>query len=324
MPIHPTKLLKTLALFDSPLRDNAQANINPAIFPWVKKLWFAMYVLTQYGRLSYFCDKNKPGDINMGTLRTYDISQVKTLVTTAWVQVVEQVISSKIIPVSQTFDPISEDSQALVSSKNHKQAFHKFKVAFRSDTRPPSDITASGMQALYQLPKDKLNQIMLALPNFDEYIADTPVTQGMCINKQNQDFFNETGVCVSRTLQGATKFPTPGDPRVSYIYAVGVDNCLDTEAYQRLKGGTAPWRPGEKAVKIIPPSKILAHTSFIHSDYNEGADGRDQMWFKYTITAPWTYTQHITSDQKSYISGELDGKINVKQTYLRGEDFVVL
>lgn len=322
MPLDDTvKLESTITSGD--LAKNTEAQIHVNIFPWVKKLWYAMAVAKQYGVLSHFCGKDRPGEMTMGDLRQRNLDQVKTLVRQAWQVVLESVDNARIVPVSKTFDPSAEDKYALLSSKNHKQAFHKFKVAFRGDSRGPADVLANGLQGKWKLPTNLMNNLFNYLPNYNEYIDDTIAVEHMAFNKANHDFQNETGVCVSRALKGATKFPHPSDTNVNYIYAVRVAKCLDTEAWQRKQGGTKPWRPGEKAVAEIPVSQILAHTSFRRSDYREGAEAKDDLWFKYEILENWNLTSRIMSDERSYIAGELEGMKGVKQDFLRGEDFTV-
>lgn len=83
------------------------------------------------------------------------------------------------------------------------------------------------------------------------------------INKTSRDLWNESGVCVSRSLFGATAFPLREYEGDAILWAVDVLDLegFDTEDYQlgNPDAGNGPWRPGEKCYQHISPERVLGH-----------------------------------------------------------------
>lgn len=99
------------------------------------------------------------------------------------------------------------------------------------------------------------------------------------------DLFNESAVCVSRNLYGATAFPLREMEDEALLWAVDIAGLrgFDTERYQ-MEGGRQ-WRPGEKAYKIVPKSKVIGYVKF----RKLGAPPEGGWRFRVPLGAAWTF-----------------------------------
>jgi hypothetical protein len=99
------------------------------------------------------------------------------------------------------------------------------------------------------------------------------------------DLFNESAVCISRNLYGATAFPERDMRGRAVLWAVDVSGLVgfDTEEYQKTLN--RQWRPGEKAFSRIPAGNVMGHVFF------EKCGGSEQGgWtFKIPADAKWTW-----------------------------------
>jgi hypothetical protein len=102
------------------------------------------------------------------------------------------------------------------------------------------------------------------------------------------DLFNESAVCVARNLYGATAFPTREmTDTEAVLWAVDVRGLIgfDTETYQTTLGANRQWRPGEKAYKKIPVSRLIGYTRFDKT----GAPPEGGWRFRIPAPAAWTF-----------------------------------
>jgi hypothetical protein len=127
-------------------------------------------------------------------------------------------------------------------------------------------------------------------------------TQAPRVYVESQDLFNETGVCVSRSLFGATAFPLRESVGSFGLWAVDVTGLLgfDTEKHQLAQSGNKNWRPGEKAYQSIPKNKVIGYVIIERS--NDTAKGG---WkFKIPQGSTWTFLGG-SKDQQDYCTREL-------------------
>ncbi len=126
---------------------------------------------------------------------------------------------------------------------------------------------------------------------------------------RNHDIFNESAVCVSRNLFGATAFPERStndeiENKTSYLFAL---NCaglsgFDTEAEQVRHNRV--WRPGEKAYQSISARRVIAWVRIRRLGGNT-VNGWD---FLIEDTWNWEFTSHhggADTHQIKYIKEEL-------------------
>jgi hypothetical protein len=124
----------------------------------------------------------------------------------------------------------------------------------------------------------------------------------------NRDVMNETGVCVSRSLFGATAFPErttdSGAEAVTYHYLLAVDcnnlRGVDTEAWQLSLGVASNWRPGEKVFLGIGPERILGWTKLLRRPGQPGGG-----WIFMFPETNWTWVNQPNQLTTAYLNGEL-------------------
>lgn len=135
----------------------------------------------------------------------------------------------------------------------------------------------------------------------------------------NDDIFNETAVCVSRNFFGGTAFPERGtyhtQEQFAILWAVDCSGLmgLDTEAVQLRLKGSRHWRPGEKAFREIKPNRLIGYVTI----RKMGTTDAGGWTFDIPPGSAWTYTGAGTSDQKTYIGGELEAWTGCH--HIRGE-----
>ncbi|MGJ5820844.1 hypothetical protein [Paludibaculum fermentans] len=122
----------------------------------------------------------------------------------------------------------------------------------------------------------------------------------------NHDIFNETAVCVSRSLFGAAAFPERNSRGWFYLWAIncrGLRGC-DTEARQlHMPHGPWHWRPGEKAYRKIPFFHVLGYVRIQRLSCGPNGGWR-------FLVPPWaSWDENATTppedDQRAYMQGEL-------------------
>ena len=123
------------------------------------------------------------------------------------------------------------------------------------------------------------------------------------------DIFNETAVCVSRNLFGATAFPlretNHRGAEFSLLWAVkcaGLSGC-DTEHEQVGVAGSRWWRPGEKAFQAIPAANVLGWIKI----RRRGAPAAGGWRFEIEKDMNWTFipAAQPTVAQRVYMENEL-------------------
>jgi hypothetical protein len=294
---------------------------------WGSDLWhklkFVIGVLRQYGLGQTFLQSQ---NLTVGELAEMakDRSRFLALVEEAWDQIVEPIDLGRMQSYMDVFDPDPTDTRSLQTSRQRKKAYNWEGIAFRADTRGPENIFNEGFVAKYQLPPN-LQDFLWWSQRLPLAVGGLKVTCGMFLNKVNRDFFNETGVCISRTLHGATKFPEPSYTKEQWLYAVKELRCYDTEAWQRgNKDKSSLWRPGEKVVPLVKPWNVVAAIKIQKKDYNADAAGK-QPFFRYTIKTDWQKNNNspwirITSTA-SYLEKEIEGLKNKWIDFPREDDF---
>jgi len=290
---------------------------------YFKKYNFLLDALLSYGHAATFFEQFE--NLTVGELFGKTRAQFLEVINTGWGTLVKAVDKAEIVPVSKMADPVKESADAFVSSKQHKQAFRKFQVAFRADSRGPEEIFNQGCVAKFRLPQN----ILAGIPGGSDIdVRETMMAKGMYKNSVNQDFFNETGVCVSRTLKGATKFPNYRDvDKEMWLYAVYVISGFDTEAWQLQLATngkpTALWRPGEKALDRLYSWQVLGGIKFTRTYFNADYQNANDVFFKFKLIPPWKWhsTGYTRNDRKEYIKGESAPFENAETEYLLGDDF---
>jgi hypothetical protein len=119
-----------------------------------------------------------------------------------------------------------------------------------------------------------------------------------------QDLFNETAVCVARSLFGATAFPERTTEDKVALWAVDTTELqgFDTEKHQ-IDQKAKPWRPGEKCFERIPPKNVVGYVIIDRQGGDEGGKGG---WnFQIPNGATWTYLNTPTGAKKDYVEAEL-------------------
>lgn len=135
----------------------------------------------------------------------------------------------------------------------------------------------------------------------------------------SQDIFNETAVCVSRSLFGATAFPERNtDNKEVCLWAVDVQGLIgfDTEQYQLNLPGNRNWRPGEKAYRAIPAGNVIGYARI------KRYRGSDQGGWSFEVspTARWQFING-TNDQRDYCRNELGAWAGKRWTVSGDWDF---
>ena len=172
-----------------------------------------------------------------------------------------QQLPSFIVPVRGGANIVS-----TFEAREPKNAFRHYGVGFRVEgsgqaaqlQRHIERVTNRGMHPQVTLPD-------LMLEN-GYAVAGTTVSARAVkprINKTSLDLWNESGVCVSRSLFGATAFPKREYEGDAILWAVDIKDKegFDTESYQigHPNAGNGAWRPGEKCYQHIAPERILGH-----------------------------------------------------------------
>ena len=264
----------------------------------------------------------------MGDLKNLTPKQFKALIDAGWSQQYERPAPEYVLPTERMYDPlITRQDSSLLQSTDVRQTFKNLGLAFRGDTRAPMSGTAPVFETGFK-PR-------FALPGHRSKVRGT-VMEGMMLNRINRDFASETGVCVSRTIQGASKFPMTGSDSDHWLYIVDLNGLtgVDTERYQRelQKQGDerALWRPGEKAFREITPDRVVAAVRFKRVDFNPNANQRGDRWYSYYTYKDIVWNRsgglsRLEHFQQTYIKeavGAIKGELQKQDVYL-DEDFAM-
>jgi hypothetical protein len=142
----------------------------------------------------------------------------------------------------------------------------------------------------------------------------------------NHDILNQTAVCVSRNLFGATAFPERWSKGDFILFAVDCSNLqgCDTEQkqidiFQKYKGDQKYkderkraeimrwWRPGEKAFKEIKWENIIGWVPFTKEGQPPGTGWKFKIdaGANWTINQAWKVTASLYVKKMAYIDNEL-------------------
>lgn len=203
------------------------------------------------------------------------------------------------------------------------QAFKLHGFCYRCDQRAPDSVQRYGFAPAYGM--DAYTPAYIQGTIMARICRDaTQRAAGFWIG--NRDIINQTTVCVSRTLRGCGKFPSPEKTGTHYMYAFKLPLAtagFDTEARQvNVTGGR--WLPGEKAVPQIQAGWILGYLPIQKNGSDTGGAGFNS--YSYTITrSAWTFTGGTPADQ-AYLTAELNaitgGRDGTTITVTKAEDFV--
>lgn len=238
---------------------------------------------------------------------------LQQLIDYTWLLMAEPVGNHQIVPYATMYDPkVKEKSDSMLS--HTAGGFKQLGVAFRGDNRSYAEFPPEGFVSRYSEPPGNRFHV--------PEVYGTAISQGMFYDRQNRDFLNQTGVCVARNFVGSMKFISSSSGG-SYLYAVQFRTGADTEQYQQMKGGTALWRPGEKAASNIPKMDFLAS---IQCEITKKDDSRTRnagdVWFQYRFLSDWVFHQGVDDQRQKYIKSSTFGRqSNVWYDFARGDDF---
>jgi hypothetical protein len=275
--------------------------------------------------------RNYPGEMTIGEFMALTTPQQLLVVDMAWEKVCERktynvLASSMFEPVSTTVAAHTEPvpSGMIPDSKGGYRcgwpasgggaptAFKTLGVGFRVDGS--GDWRASDIKrVLTEGMTTQLRNVRL-MRDIKGWTVDGTVVQrdtsGPRVWRTKNDLFNESAVCVSRNLYGATAFPmrdTGVDgPVKAVLWAVDVQGLVgfDTEAHQKAIPGARQWRPGEKAFREIKPGKLIAHVEIERTGEPPGGHGG---WkFRVGADAKWTFVGSWTAVSTFIPSRELN------------------
>jgi hypothetical protein len=317
-------VLRTLGaqgLLDNAWNRNAFDADGPRIEA-LEKVAFALKSTRQYRANAAV---NAMGNVTVGDLLTMNVQQLIALANRIWDTVLLSVPDLDRRAASAMYDPAHMDERykmSLPTSPDHDQAMRNQHVLFRCDTRPwRTDQDVPNVPGVYDtggfLAKWEVNAIQ---PSY-RLTRGTRASEGMMINSANSDFFNETGVCVARSIRGATCFPELNYFLDAFIYAVDVESTnnsrlegYDTEAFQialvmnnneQLRRLDALWRHGEKAYRTISSERVIAWRQLIRKGYWGQASGNETL-FSYKL-GDWNFPAENSlryfagSDKRNYV-----------------------
>lgn len=187
------------------------------------------------------------------------------------------------------------------------QPFKKFGIGFRVDG------SLNGKSSVDSIPRIQKEGMTAQVLNawFMESVRKMMVkgtmialnTSAPRIYIRAQDLFNETAVCISRSLIGATAFPERDTKDTVALWAVDTSGLtgFDTEKHQ-IDQKAHPWRPGEKCVERVPPKNVIGYVLIDRLGIPENVGG----WkFRIPKDAKWTYLNVPAQDKKKYVEDEL-------------------
>lgn len=219
------------------------------------------------------------------------------VINSLWNAIVEWVTPVQM--ATAMLDPAPGDEVHNVSSTHEARAFQRFGIGFRCEKETDLQrVLNSGFEPLYSLPN-----IAAALGHMVAgTVMEVKTGQGdLGLWKVNRDAIGQTGICVSRGIFGATKFPDAEYKGNVYLFAVKPSvHGYDTETYQRQNGKTKVWKPGEKLFPKIPKGDILAYVKI----EKLGMDNFGTGW-KIKAQNAWTFLPAASNADQQYLNAEL-------------------
>lgn len=185
--------------------------------------------------------------------------------------------------------------------------FKTLGVAFRVDGRKDADIDriktqgmtaqVANMEFMHEVKGWELDGTQIA--------GDTRRPR---LWTENRDLLNESGVCVARTLLGATAFPerctgapAKGGPTLVNLFAVNCTGLLGYDTEQFQIDNNALWRPGEKAFERIPKEQVIAYIKLKRTGGEAGANWK----FQIDPGTRWIPVNRASDEVQRYIDAEL-------------------
>ncbi len=141
---------------------------------------------------------------------------------------------------------------------------------------------------------------------------------------ENLDLLNESGVCVARSLLGATAFPerctgstAKGGPTLVNLFAVNCTGLLgyDTEHFQIQHN--ALWRPGEKAFATVPRDQVIAYVKLKRTGGEAGSNWK----FQLDAGTTWIPINPASDEVQRYIDEELSAWATGQEWIIDGPTF---
>jgi hypothetical protein len=251
-----------------------------------------------------------------------------------WAEVI--VVEPYSTPVREMVDPASAfTSGSFTGAASWLQPFKFHGYCFRCDTRAADEIKTQGFKPSYSLPGRVPADIQGTL--LHRLVDNTFGKIYGVMWVDHRDAISDATVCASRTLRGSAKFPGPNDSTVACISAIKIPldtEGFDTEAWQEGLGGTALWRPGEKAFSEIKPEWVIAsinitkwpvtstRTTF---EAAQRIPEGDQSYFTFWFTDPdWTVHPEATETDKQFLQvalAEVHPGVRELIHVLKKEDF---
>jgi len=206
-------------------------------------------------------------------------------------------------------------------------AWKDFQIGFRVDggkARSGSRddlgrVSKEGIVALQKQPE-------LAVQVVKKFYHEHPCCQtpDLYIGYQNRDLYNESGICVARSLLGATAFPERttennvdgapgGELAFQYLFAVDCSGAkgVDTEKTQVEIGNNSLWRPGEKAFTGMGPERLLGWTRLVRKGAppsglrHPTGTLRATGWSFMFPDPKWTWLRAPGGERQAFLEGEL-------------------
>jgi hypothetical protein len=213
-------------------------------------------------------------------------------------------------PLPSSLAPVNPAQQQVTLRRRVATAWRNYGVGFRVDGKKNAvgdefddRVRANGCQPLTH---NRASLRAVRGWNIDDlYVAQQDRVFIWC---GNRDVMNETGICVSRSLFGATAFPErttdSGAEGVTYHYLLAVDcnnlRGVDTEAWQLSLGVASNWRPGEKVFLGIGPERILGWTKLLRQPGQPGGG-----WIFMFPETNWNWVNQPNQITTAYLNEEL-------------------
>jgi len=237
------------------------------------------------------------GNMTVANFAAKSVLDRLAVINSLWNAIVEWV--TPVQRATAMFDPPAGDEVHNVSSTHEAMAFHRFGIGFRCEKETDLQrVLDNGFAPLYSLPN--------IAAGLHHIVAGTVMEVRTCqgdlgLWKVNRDAIGQTGICVSRGIFGATKFPDAEYKGNVYLFAVKPSvNGYDTEVYQRQNGKTKVWKPGEKLFPKIPKGDILAYVKI----EKLGMDNFGTGW-KIKAQNAWTFLPAASIADQQYLNAEL-------------------
>jgi hypothetical protein len=203
--------------------------------------------------------------------------------------------------IGEMFEPPTNDRWSKQSSEaGTAWAFRKHGIGFHCETADQLErILNEGPSPLYSKP-DIAEHVGHRIRG--TVMMTRSAAGQIALWKQNRDVVGETGVCVSRGIKGATKFPRCDYRGQVCLFALKLTGLLgvDTEKWQRGKlDKTAVWRPGEKVYGAIPRPRVIGCVRVNRLVFSNNS------WKINVIDQTWRSLSASPEDQ-AYLQRELD------------------